>query len=71
MDNIRRNCPMAEKVCDDSDHEFDYISNLYLSKDKDSIVLEVEGIGGSIEHIYLSEANCKRLIERLNVYLND
>lgn len=62
---------MAEKICDDSDQNFDYDSSIYLSKDGDRVVLELEGLGKNIEHIYLSEANCRRLIERLTVYLND
>lgn len=70
---------MAEKICDDSDQNFDWVSSLYLSKDKDLIVLEVEGrsipglegTGTNIQDIYLSEENVRRLIDRLNVYLAD
>ncbi len=67
---------MAEKICDDSDQNFDYASSIYLSKDGNTVVLEVEGretpgLGKNIEHIYLSPENCQLLINRLTVYLND
>ena len=70
---------MAEKICDDSDQNFDWVSSLYLSKDKDLIVLEVEGrpvlglegTGANIQEIYLSETSCRRLIDRLTEYLRD
>lgn len=66
---------MAEKMCDDSDHDFDCVSSIYLSKDNDSVILEVEGrdpyAGNNIEHIYLSPENCQKLIDRLTVYLKD
>lgn len=62
---------MAEKICDDSDQNFDYASSIHLSKDGDLIVLEVEGRPNDIEHIYLSPENCRLLIDRLTVYLND
>lgn len=62
---------MAEEVCNDEDHNFDYVSTVYLSKSGDSIILEVEGRPGEIEHIYLSPENCQKLINRLTVYLRD
>lgn len=60
---------MTEKICDDSDQNFDWVSSLYLSKAKDLIVLE--GTGANIQEIYLSETSCRRLIDRLTEYLRD
>ncbi len=68
---------MAEKILDDSDQGYDYTSSLYLTKDKNSIVLEVEGAprpgfedrAHNIQEIYLSQTNLQLLINALNYHL--